>query len=257
MTDNRAGIHLAPFGKFGHLTDWVFDLDNTLYPAECDLFAQIDVRMTEFVSRVLDLHPVEARKVQKDYYATYGTTLSGLMQVHQIDPADFLHHVHDIDLSPLPDLPVLREAIRALPGRKFVYTNGSRRHAERVVEKMQLEDLFHGSFGIEDADYTPKPHKVSYDRFCDLHAVRPGQAIFFEDLARNLLPAKEMGFTTVLVHSEKDWSHEPVEARPANLQDLLGDDGPDHIDYVTGDLAAFLEAALETLPKPAPGDTDD
>jgi len=185
--------------------------------------------------------------VQKHYYATYGTTLSGLMKVHKIDPADFLHHVHDIDLSPLPDLPVLRQAISALPGRKFVYTNGSRRHAERVVGKMGLEDLFHGSFGIEDAEYTPKPNQSSYDRFCALHDVAPRKAIFFEDLARNLLPAKDMGFTTVLVHSEKDWSHEPIEARPANLDDLLGDDGPDHIDYVTGDLAAFLEAAIETL----------
>ena len=247
MTSPKAGVHLAPFGNFGHVTDWVFDLDNTLYPAECDLFAEIDTRMTDFVSRLLELPPLEARKVQKHYYATYGTTLSGLMKVHKIDPADFLHHVHDIDLSPLPDLPVLRQAISALPGRKFVYTNGSRRHAERVVGKMGLEDLFHGSFGIEDADYTPKPHQTSYDRFCALHDVAPRKAIFFEDLARNLLPAKDMGFTTVLVHSEKDWSHEPIEARPANLDDLLGDDGPDHIDYVTGDLAAFLEAAIETL----------
>ena len=257
MSSPKAGVHLSPFGSFGHVTDWVFDLDNTLYPAECDLFAEIDTRMTDFVSRALNLHPVEAHKVQKDYYATYGTTLSGLMQVHQIDPADFLHHVHDIDLSPLPDLPVLREAIRALPGRKFVYTNGSRRHAERVVDKMRLADLFHGSFGIEDAEYAPKPHRDSYDRFCALHTVAPHEAIFFEDLARNLLPAKDMGFTTVLVHSDKDWSHEPIEARPANLQDLLGDDGPDHIDYVTGDLAAFLEAAIETLPRTGTGDPDD
>ena len=247
MTSPKAGVHLAPFGNFGHVTDGVFDLDNTLYPAECDLFAEIDTRMTDFVSRLLKLPPLEARKVQKHYYATYGTTLSGLMKVHKIDPADFLHHVHDIDLSPLPDLPVLRQAISALPGRKFVYTNGSRRHAERVVDKMGLEDLFHGSFGIEDAEYTPKPNQSSYDRFCALHDVAPRKAIFFEDLARNLLPAKDMGFTTVLVHSEKDWSHEPIEARPANLDDLLGDDGPDHIDYVTGDLAAFLEAAIETL----------
>ena len=129
MTSPKAGVHLAPFGNFGHVTDWVFDLDNTLYPAECDLFAEIDTRMTDFVSRLLELPPLEARKVQKHYYATYGTTLSGLMKVHKIDPADFLHHVHDIDLSPLPDLPVLRQAISALPGRKFVYTNGSRRHA--------------------------------------------------------------------------------------------------------------------------------
>ena len=247
MISTRAGVHLAPFGSFGHVRNWVFDLDNTLYPAECDLFAEIDTRMTDFVSRLLDMPPEEARKIQKHYYATYGTTLSGLMRVHKIDPKDFLHYVHEIDLSPLPDLPVLRDALTTLPGRKFVYTNGSRRHAERVVEKMGLAHIFDGSFGIEDSGYAPKPHQASYDSFCAMHDVAPKDAIFFEDLARNLLPAKDMGFTTVLVHSEKDWSHEPVEARPANLDDLLGDDGPDHIDYVTGDLAAFLEAALETL----------
>ncbi|MEZ6012143.1 MAG: pyrimidine 5'-nucleotidase [Hyphomonas sp.] len=247
MSAKTAGVHIAPFGKFDHVSDWVFDLDNTLYPAECDLFAEIDTRMTDFVSRVLGLGPAEARRVQKHYYATYGTTLSGLMTVNRIEPADFLHYVHDIDLSPLPDLPDLRTALESLPGRKFVYTNGSRRHAERVTEKMGLSHLFHDSFGIEDAHYTPKPKQGSYDRFCELHGVDPKQAIFFEDLARNLAPAKEMGFTTVLVHSEKDWSHEPIEARPATLEDILKDDGPDHIDYVTGDLAAFLQAARGTL----------
>ncbi|MEZ5945488.1 MAG: pyrimidine 5'-nucleotidase [Hyphomonas sp.] len=247
MTAKPAGVHLAPFGRFTHVDHWVFDLDNTLYPAECDLFAQIDVRMTDFVSRALGLGPAEARRVQKHYYATYGTTLAGLMQVNRIEPADFLHHVHDIDLSPLPDLPELRAALAALPGKKFVYTNGSRRHAERVTEKMGLDHLFHGSFGIEDSNYTPKPKQGSYDAFCEQHAVEPRRAVFFEDLARNLLPAKDMGFTTVLVHSEKDWSHEPIEARPATLEDILKDDGPDHIDYVTGDLAAFLEAARKTL----------
>ncbi len=247
MTGNSPGVHLAPFGRFGHVRDWVFDLDNTLYPAACDLFAEIDTRMTSFVSGLLSLPRDEARKVQKQYYATYGTTLSGLMHVNRIEPADFLAYVHDIDLSPLPDLPDLRSAIESLPGRKFVYTNGSRRHAERVTEKMGLSHLFHESFGIEDSNYTPKPKQGSYDRFCELHGVDPKQAIFFEDLARNLLPAKDMGFTTVLVHSEKDWSHEPIEARPATLEDILKDDGPDHIDYVTGDLAAFLEAARNTL----------
>lgn len=247
MNDKRAGVHLAPFGSFGHVRNWVFDLDNTLYPAECDLFAEIDTRMTDFVSRLLKLPPDEARKVQKKYYADYGTTLAGLMTVHKIDPSDFLDHVHKIDLSPLPDLPKLRSALERLPGRKFVYTNGSRGHAEQVTDRMGLSHLFDGSFGIEDSDYVPKPRPASYAAFQKLHDVDPHGAIFFEDLARNLAPAKHVGFTTVLVHSEKDWSHEPIEARPASLADVLGDDGPDHIDYVTGDIAAFLEAALETL----------
>lgn len=228
-----------------HVQDWVFDLDNTLYPAECDLFAEIDTRMTRFVSETLGLDRAAARIVQKDYYARYGTTLSGLMQVHGLDPSEFLHYVHEIDLSPLPDLPDLRSAIAALPGRKFIYTNGSRRHAERVTEKMGLAHLFHDSFGIEDAAYTPKPHLQSYQAFCSLHQVRPDGAVFFEDLARNLKPAKSMGFTTVLVHSDKDWSHEPIEARPAARGDgAFGDDAEQHIDYVTGDLTGFLNSAL-------------
>lgn len=232
---------------FGHVQDWVFDLDNTLYPAECDLFAEIDTRMTDFVSRYLQLEREAARKLQKSYYAQYGTTLSGLMQVHKLDPAEFLHYVHEIDLSPLPDLPNLRTALAALPGRKFVYTNGSRRHAERVTEKMGIAHLFHDSFGIEEAAYRPKPHLDAYQTFCKLHQVRPDGAIFFEDLARNLKPAKSLGFTTVLVHSEKDWSHEPIEARPAGAGDAFGDDGPGHIDYVTGDLAGFLDTAVSSL----------
>lgn len=247
MNVRRAGVHLAPFGSFGHVRNWVFDLDNTLYPAECDLFAEIDTRMTDFVSGLLQLPREEARKVQKKYYAAHGTTLSGLMVVHGIDPADFLNYVHEIDLSPLPDLPALRSALEILPGRKFVYTNGSRRHAERVTEKMGLGHIFHASFGIEDAAYAPKPRLASYEAFRTLHDVDPHESIFFEDLTRNLAPAKDIGFTTVLVHSQKDWSHEPIEARPATLADVLGDDGLDHIDYVTGDLAAFLEEALETL----------
>jgi putative hydrolase of the HAD superfamily len=200
--------------------------------------------MTDFVSRFTGLERTEARKLQKHYYATYGTTLSGLMIEHNIDPAEFLHFVHDIDLSPLPDLPHLRSAIAALPGRKFIYTNGPRRHAERVTEKMGLAHLFNASFGIEESAFTPKPNLAAYQSFCHIHQVDPQGAAFFEDLARNLVPAKKLGFTTVLVHSAKDWSHEPIEARPAGLGDRFGGDGADHIDYITGDLAGFLDSAV-------------
>ena len=218
---------------------WVFDLDNTLYPASCDLFAEIDQRMTDFVARFLRLERDEARALQKRYYAEHGTTLKGLMTLHGMDPAEFLAHVHEIDLSPLPREAGLREAIAALPGRKFVYTNGSRRHAERVTAYMGLDHLFDGMSGIEDAHYHPKPDQRSYDHFCADHAIDPVQAVFFEDLARNLAPAHAMGFTAVLVRSDKDWSHEPKEARPAGK----GDELPGHIDYVTDDLTAFLTGA--------------
>ena len=225
------------------LTDrdvWVFDLDNTLYPAECDLFAEIDQRMTDFVARFLRLPRDEARAMQKQYYAEHGTTLNGLMSLHGMAPDEFLAHVHEIDLSPLPRTPELAEAISALPGRKFVYTNGSRGHAERVTEHMGLGRVFDGKFAIEDSAFKPKPAQSSYDAFISQFEIDPANAVFFEDLARNLAPAHAMGFATVLVQSEKDWSHEPAAARPAGI----GDDLPDHIDYVTRDLTHFLRSAL-------------
>ena len=217
---------------------WVFDLDNTLYPAECDLFAEIDQRMTDFVARFLRLPRDEARATQKRYYAEHGTTLNGLMTMHGMAPDEFLDHVHEIDLSPLPRTPDLAAAITALPGRKFVYTNGSRGHARRVTDYMGLGHVFDGQFAIEDSGFKPKPNLSSYDAFNHLFGIDPRQAVFFEDLARNLAPAHAMGFATVLVQSAKDWSHEPAAARPAGI----GDDLPPHIDYVTRDLTGFLRS---------------
>ncbi|MEL6825567.1 MAG: pyrimidine 5'-nucleotidase [Pseudomonadota bacterium] len=220
---------------------WVFDLDNTLYPAECDLFAQIDQRMTDFVARFLRLPREEARATQKRYYAEHGTTLNGLMTMHGMEPDEFLAHVHEIDLSPLPKTPDLADAIAALPGRKFVYTNGSRGHARRVTDYMGLGHVFDGSFAIEDSAFTPKPNQASYDAFIAQFEIDPSLAVFFEDLARNLAPAQAMGFATVLVQSDKDWSHEPAAARPAGI----GDDLPPHIDYVTRDLTQFIRSIVQ------------
>ena len=220
---------------------WVFDLDNTLYPAECDLFAEIDQRMTDFVARFLRLPREEARATQKRYYAEHGTTLNGLMTMHGMAPDEFLAHVHEIDLSPLPQTPDLADAIRGLPGRKFVYTNGSRGHARRVTEYMGLGDVFDGQFAIEDSRFEPKPNPSSYEAFNRLFDIDPGEAVFFEDLARNLAPAHAMGYATVLVQSDKDWSHEPAAARPAGI----GDDLPPHIDYVTRDLTAFVRSIVQ------------
>lgn len=217
---------------------WVFDLDNTLYPAACDLFAQIDARMTRFVADFLAIPDHDARALQKSYYAEHGTTLKGMMMNHGLEPAAFLDFVHDIDHSPLPVSARLKQAIRQLPGRKFVFTNGSRRHAEGVTRAMDLHDVFDGMFGIEDAAYEPKPARATFERFVSVHAVVPHDAVFFEDLSRNLEPAHAMGFATVLVHSDHDWSHEPIEARPAGAQSAV----PPFVDHVTGDLTGFLEA---------------
>ncbi|OLS09981.1 HAD family hydrolase, partial [Brucella abortus] len=150
---------------FAHVTDWVFDLDNTLYPHAANLFAQIDVKMTSYVEALLKLPRDEARKVQKQFYLEYGTTLKGLMECHQIDPDDFLQKVHDIDYTWLKPDPALGQAIKALPGRRFIFTNGDRGHAERAARRLGILDNFDDIFDIVAAGLTPKPERATYDRF--------------------------------------------------------------------------------------------
>lgn len=212
-----------------HIDAWVFDLDNTLYPSHCDLFAQIDVRMTEFVSKTLSLPPLEAKALQKKYYAEHGTTLSGLMKINRIPPADFLDYVHEIDLSPLDGLPDLSAALSALPGKRYVFTNGSKRHAENVTRKLGIDHLFHDMFDIIAADYTPKPHDACFDRFFEQTGAVPARAAMFEDLARNLEPAHRRGMTTVLVKAGRHWGAVPEE-----------DGHPAHVHHITDDLERFL-----------------
>lgn len=218
-----------------HVTDWVFDLDNTLYSGDVEFFSQIDRKMTAFFSRYLALQPTEARVLQKEYLAEYGTSLSGLMAVHGMDPANFLDYVHDVELHMLDPNPDLREAIKSLPGRKFIFTNGSRGHAKNVGEHLGLYDLFDGVFAIEDADYVPKPKRSPYIKFCDVFDVNPHKAVLFEDSVRNLEVPKHMGMATVLVTSYADWSHEPEVVRPAGTTTKA-----DWVDFVTDDLAGWL-----------------
>ena len=217
---------------------WVFDLDNTLYPAHCNLFQQIDQRMASFIETEIGLDNSAARRLQKDYYARYGTTLSGLMQEHAIPPEQFLSYVHDIDVSVVPANPALADAINALPGQKHIFTNGSVRHAENVLSKIGLSGLFNDIFDIAAADFTPKPHLNTYERFIAACNVAPTRAAMFEDLALNLEAAHSLGMRTVLVCSDADWTaDEPANKRPARP----GDDH-DHVHHVTEDLAHFLNA---------------
>lgn len=229
-----------PLSRLYDARDWVFDLDNTLYPAECDLFAQIDARMTEFVGQYLGLDPVAAKAQQKHYYATYGTTLSGMMLEHNMPARAFLDYVHDLDYTPVLEAPALRSALLELPGRKLVFTNGSRGHAERTLKALGLENVFDELFDIEAANYVPKPRKEAFDLLLDTHAVTAQDAVMVEDLSRNLLTAHELGFSTILVWSWKDWSHEPAGARPAGPVN----ETPDHVHHMTDDLAGFLEAVV-------------
>jgi len=221
-----------------HVETWVFDLDNTLYPSECNLFAQIDQRMQDWVAGFLQVPPGEARRLQKLYYAEHGTTLKGLMSEHGAEPDAYLDYVHDIELDVLSPDPQLAAAIAALPGRRLVFTNGSEGHAERVLAARGLDGLFEAVFDIRAAGFDPKPREEAFARFSAAHAVDPCGAVLFEDLARNLQPAARLGYTTVLVTTGKDWSHEPEGARPARH----GEAHP-FVDHVTDDLAGFLTAA--------------
>jgi putative hydrolase of the HAD superfamily len=209
-----------------HVDTWVFDLDNTLYPPECDLFALIDDRMTRFVMAELDLAWDDARALQKKYYHEHGTTLAGLMAHHGMAPGRFLDEVHDIALDRIGPDPALAAALARLPGRRLVYTNGSARHAERVTAALGIDHLFNEIFDIEAAAFIPKPDPAAFAAMIAAHGVRPRTGAFFEDLAKNLAPAAALGMTTILVG--------PHAA-----------DGPEpFVHHRTADLTAFLAQAL-------------
>lgn len=221
---------------------WIFDLDNTLYPAECDLFSQIDVRMTQFVASYLGIPEPEARIRQKHYYHTYGTTLNGMMREHDMPAEAFLDYVHDLDYTPVVPAPRLKAALQKLPGRRIVFTNGSIGHARRTLKALDLEHgVFDELFGIAETGFIPKPRPEAFDALIRSHDIDPTRAVMVEDLSRNLVTAKQLGMATVLVWSWKDWSHEPEGARPA---------GPDaspepHVDFMTSDLAGFLDSVTD------------
>lgn len=188
---------------FTHVSDWVFDLDNTLYPPSARLFDQIEVRMTDFVMRALGVGRDEANHLRNHYWQLYGTTLAGLMQEHGVDPGPYLTEVHDISLAALTPDPALRDAIAALPGRKFVYTNGCAPYAERVLAARGLSGLFAGVFGVEHADFHPKPARAAFETVFAKAGIRPKQAAMFEDDARNLAVPHDMGLRTVHVAPER------------------------------------------------------
>ena len=228
-----------------HVTRWVFDLDNTLYPAATNLFSQIDARMRDFITATIGVDALEARRLQKDYYVRYGTTLSGLMTEHGVAPDAFLDYVHDIDLATLTENEALVAAVSALPGERFIFTNGSTAHAERVLARLGLARLFNDIFDIRAANYTPKPHRETYQRFLVRHDIKGPDSAMFEDLAHNLEAAHALGMTTVLISSDAPWiDDEPAEKRPAAPGERHA-----HVHFITDDLAAFLaEARLAGRP---------
>ena len=220
---------------FAHVEAWVFDLDNTLYPADCNLFAQIDRRMGEFIQNSLGIPLEEAQTLRETYYYEHGTTLAGLVRLHDVSPDAFLDYVHDIDLSAVLPSPELAAALEALPGRKFIFTNGSRKHAEAVAARLGVTNQFEDICDIHALEYIhPKPKREAYERFSHAHGVVPRQAAMFDDLPHNLETAHLLGMTTVLVHGLTD---HPEHQAMANWSEL-----PAHIHHRTDALAPFLAA---------------
>lgn len=207
---------------------WVFDLDNTLYRADSRLFDQVDHRMGAFIAAELNLDWPTARHLQKDYFRRYGTTLSGLMAEHGIDPHAFLAYVHQIDLSPLSPDPRLARALARLGGRKLVYTNGSADHARRVLERLGIDAHFEDVFDIVAGGFVPKPDPQSYTALVRRHGLDPERSVLLEDMPGNLAPASRLGMTTVWVRTDSSWATASGEEP--------------HIHYVTDDLPTWLES---------------
>jgi len=211
---------LAPFR---HVDCWIFDLDNSLYPASADLFALIDARMTQYIQHLLGCGHDEARTVQKGYFHEHGTTLAGLMAAHGTDPHEFLDYVHDIDLARISADPALVAALDRLPGRKFVFTNGDEAYARRVLDRLGLANAFDGLHDIHAMNYLPKPDPRSYRAMCDLYAIDPRRALFVEDMARNLEPAKALGMTTIWVDNGSEQAG--IGADPSFIDHRITDIG--------------------------------
>jgi putative hydrolase of the HAD superfamily len=206
---------------FDHVTQWVFDLDHTLYPPQNCLFDQIEVKMTNYVMQNLGLSPALSNQLRNDYWHAYGTTLSGLMKEHSIDPDPFLYDVHQIDFSVLKPDPDLGEAIANLSGRKIIYTNGTAPYAQDVLNALEIRPVFDAIYGVENAGYLPKPEPLAFENIFKKDNINPQNAAMFEDDPRNLVAPKSFGMQTILVAQ-------------SDVQK------PSHVDFVTTDLTDFL-----------------
>jgi len=213
----------------GEIQTWIFDLDNTLYPASCRLFEQVQRRMNDYICERLEVTLEEAAELRRTYFREHGTTMNGLMRVHNIDPHEFLAFVHEVDLACVPPDPALVSALAQLEGLKIVHTNGSVRHAERLLDHLSLSSAFSGIIDIVAADFEPKPALAGYRLLLKRYAVRPETALMVEDMARNLAPAAELGMTTAWLRTSVDWAG--------------ADSDRDYIHHVVDDLAGFLAAA--------------
>lgn len=220
----------AKIGDFQGIRTWVFDLDNTLYPVTGRLLTHIDSHMGAFIASFLNVDLAEARRVQKAYFRQYGLTMRGLMLHHGLDPVRYFEQMRPMDLTEVAPNPALADTIGRLAGRKIVYTNASVRHAEMVLGRLGMGEIFDAVFDIAAAGYIPKPALESYRSLCASLDIDPGSAVMIDDIARNLEPAAEIGITTVWMRTSAEWAREI--------------DCGDHIDHVITDLAGWLEGIV-------------
>ena len=214
-------------GRLNDVETWIFDLDNTLYPITEKLLGDLDRHMGRFIADFLNVDRDEARRVQKTYFRQYGLTMRGLMIHHGLDPARYFDQMQPMDLEDIDPDPALAAAIRRLDGRKIIYTNASIRHATMVLERLGMAAAFDAIFDIAAADYVPKPSLDAYRALCRIHGIAPGRAVMIDDIARNLVPAAEIGMTTVWLKTGAEWARS------------VADTG--HIHHATSDLLAWLE----------------
>ena len=212
--------------RLAHIDAWIFDLDNTLYPAATNLFALIDAKMTDYIAKLRGVDHAEAHRVQKSYFRDYGTTLAGLIADHDTDPHEFLDYVHDIELDRVDADARLVANIARLPGRKLVFTNGDAPYAQRVLDRLGLGTSFEAIHDIHAMDYVPKPAPASYAAMCARWAIDPASALFVEDMVRNLAPAKALGMTTVWINNGSEQAG--------------GAACPSYVDYEISDLSDWL-----------------
>jgi putative hydrolase of the HAD superfamily len=224
-------MNSSELAQLRHRECWIFDLDNTLYPAECDLFSQMHVRMQSFVETTLGLNEAGAQAKRQYLSGKYGTTLRGLMSEHDLEPNEYLDFVHDIDLTPVAQNDRLNEALAALPGRKIIYTNATVPHAERVLAKLGVDGHFEVIFDIVASAYQPKPELLPYEELIAKHDIQPRESVMVEDMVKNLAPAAALGMTTVLV---PNWRGHDTR-----------DEDYDHVHHEVNDLTKWLETVVE------------
>ncbi len=212
---------------FESIRYWIFDLDNTLYSGKTKVFEQVDKQMSKYISNKLGVEIEEAKKIQKNYFHKYNTTLNGMIKNHKIDPNEFLEFVHDINIDFLEKDLKLAEELKKLDGKKFIFTNGSRKHAINVTQRIGIDQYFDGIFDIVDCEFIPKPLIEPYNKLVEKHKIDPNLCVFVEDIARNLKPAYEMGMKTVWIENDEPWAKKFSDSSFVN--------------YKTNNLSEFLK----------------